>query len=214
MSMSPNLWIWPNLERVSLWISYKSKTEEITLDLWAHPKSNNQRLCSRYQQRFGKHINQLDTFSQSLWWQGHTYYSFAYISSWYWGPRHCKCGSISTAPCCPSVMHSLQMQEEDTFFALTFLQNWLAVQAVLFLAFSLIPRILHLTELLLCLLTEPFGLQASNTWCCYQTWHLFFIPRHWFSTHRPTYFIEKTVSTICKVLIEVTLKPLPENLQP
>lgn len=97
-------------------------------------------------------------------------------------------------------------------FCPDFLQTWLTVQSALFLVFSLISCILYLTELLLCLLTGCSGLQTWNAWCSDQTWHLFFIPRHWFSTHQPTYFIGKTGSVICKVLIAGTLKSLPENL--
>lgn len=29
---------------------------------------------------------------------------------------------------------------------------------------------------------DPLASKTSNAWCPYQTWHLFFIPRHWFST--------------------------------
>lgn len=124
---------------------------------------------------------------------------------------------IMTPLLCPSVRHSLQMPEKTGF-------PWLCAQLACcpdcFVSGIFINSTHTVSDRITAgfvdrgLLTGPSGLQISNAWCSYQTWHLFFIPHHWFSTHQPTYFIEKTVSPICRVLIAVTLKSLPENLQP
>lgn len=96
--------------------------------------------------------------------------------------RDRKCGSLRTLLRCLSGMHLLQIQEETGF--LPWLSAGLACCPDCFVSGIFINS----THIVSDRITAVFVDRAlwpptSNTWCSYQTWHLFFIPRHWFSTH-------------------------------